>query len=156
MDGSLLAAQEHRITALAPDWAARVWPQVEHYIAKALKRGGLERAYQPQDVLADVLLGSCLLWIVSRGDAANIKIDAAIVTRRIDYRRCSTVYVSLIGGSNLKAWWDKAEDAIDKYAKGLPSIPGTAGVVGLEGGNRKGWARKPGWEVTGVMMRKFF
>ena len=133
----------YKVAPLTIEWAARVWPQLEGHIGRALRRGGLEKAYQPCDVLADALLGACLIWAVTREQ----KIVAAIVTRRVDYRRCSTLFVSLIGGAEMKGWRPLAEETIETYAKNL-------GCVALEGGNRRGWARWPGWKVTGFTMQK--
>ena len=136
---------ELRCGALTPEQAARVWPNIERYIALALKRGGLERAYLPTDILAHLLREPLIwrLWIVADGE----QIQAAIVTRIIQYDRCHTCLVFLVGGKDMKAWLQMTSDEIEKYARSL-------GCLGMEGGARKGWIRAAGYRQLGVTLFK--
>lgn len=136
---------EHRVVAVSPEVAARIWPNVESYIARALKRGGLEKAYLPTDILAHLLREPLIwrLWIVADGE----QISAAIVTRIIQYDRCHTCLVFLIGGKNMKAWLGQAIEETEKYARSL-------GCLAMEGGARRGWIRAAGYRAIGLTMVK--
>lgn len=133
----------HKVIAVPPEVAARIWPQVEGFIAKAIKRGHIEQAFLPTDILASVLLGKLFLWIATDGE----RIDAAIVTRRMDYDRLSTTYVCLVGGRNMKAWLDIALHEIEGFAR-------RTGCKAMEGGARHGWTRAAGYRIAGVNLVK--
>lgn len=142
MDGALLLAprQFHRLTA---DWAARVWPQVEPFILKAIRRGHLERCWNTTDVLVGILKNEAELWIVHNGQ----EIDAAIVTRFVIYPRAKTLFVALIGGRNLKTWAEMVDAQLEDYGR-------RNGCAALEGGARKGWSRVAGYQLTGCTLWK--
>ena len=116
---------------------------MEEFIAGAVKRGHVTGAFLPTDVLASILLGKLHLWIATDGQ----QIDAAIVTKRVDYDRLSTTYICLVGGRNMKAWLKTAIAEIESFAK-------RTGCKAMEGGARQGWARAAGYRVTGVSLVK--
>lgn len=136
----------YRVGAVSPEVAARIWPQIEGYIAKALNRGQLRKAYLPTDILAHVLRNpEWQLWIA----ATNERIDAAIVTRIHQYDRCRTCNVFIVGGRNMKDWLPLALKETEDYAKRM-------GCIAMEGGMRKGWARVAGYQVTSCALLKEF
>lgn len=131
---------EYQFGPVTSQVAQRVWPQIEPFIAKAIKRGGLEKAYLPIDVLCQIQRGEMTLWLAAKGEV----IDGAVVTKIIHYPRCSTLNGFLVGGKNMKEW----------FAAGLPLLKAHAkstGCIAIEGGARKGWVGF-GFEITGVTL----
>lgn len=139
MDGINLVT--YQFVRCPAETAARIWPQVEGFIKGALKRGHLENFYEPHDVLAMILLNQADLWLVHN----NERIDAAFVTRFCTYPRSKTLYVSLIGGRNMKAWLRLVDEKIDEFARQW-------GCKYVEGATRQGWARLGRFKITGVSM----
>lgn len=135
--------KELRVVPVAPAAAANLWPHIEGYIARALKRGNLERAHFPYDILVHVLSDRMGLWIATDGE----KIDAAIITRIMQFDRCRTCHVYLVGGRNMRAWLPLAMTEIESYAR-------KAGCIAMEGGARFGWVRAAGYRENGVALVK--
>lgn len=135
--------KELRVVPVAPAAAANLWPHIEGYIARALKRGGLERAYLPTDILAHILKERMFLWVATDGQT----IDAAIITKLNVYDRCTTCDMFLVGGRNLSQWFAQAQSTIEEWARKI-------GCPLAEARGRRGWLRLNGYREAGYIYVK--
>lgn len=133
----------HQVSKVSPEFAPKVWPQIEGFVEKALRKGHALNKSLPVDILGHIIFNHMHLWVAHDQQ----KIDAAIVTRFIDWDRCRTLYVPIIGGRNLKAWLDPVLTELDKFAKANNCIE-------IGGELRKGWARVGGFEITGCTLQR--
>jgi hypothetical protein len=100
--------------------------------------------FLPGDVLDRLLCGHAKLWVSWDGE----KVEAAIVTEIVQYPRMRELRVWLVGGRNMKAWVEEAQDILERFAKAYG-----CGVVCS--GGRKGWLRaSSGYKQTGISFEK--
>lgn len=115
-----------------PALVTHVWHEAEALLRPAMERDGL---FSGDDILADLMLGQCQLWI------AGNPIEAALVT-------------AMTGGSNgkrLQLWfcggrgnWGDLVETIAEAAHAPLRIEG-----------RAGWARVlPGFKQVGVILER--
>ena len=133
----------YQLSRVQPELAPKIWPHIESFVEKALKRGHALSKSLPTDILGHIIFRRMDLWIVHDGK----NIDACVVSKFLDWDRSRTLYVPIIGGKNLKAWGEMVNQELYNFAK-------ANGCKTLGGELRKGWASMPGWKVTGVTLER--
>lgn len=123
---------------------ALLWPALEPLMRKVTVR--TNGCYEPEDVKAELSRGEQTLWVVY--DQTRNGIDAAMVTKFVDYPRKTILFVTYISGSRMKEWWDEWVALSERWAR-------EHGAAQVEGCGRKGWLRKwPGAQECGTLMIK--
>lgn len=134
---------DYRVGAVTPQIAQKVWPEIEHFIAGALKRTHLQQGYLPLDIFAMIQRGELLLWLA----ASDKDIAAAFVTKINEYPRCKTCNIFLLGGKGMRDWLPQVIAETEAYAKRM-------GCLLMEIGGREGWVRAAGYRLSGVALVK--
>jgi hypothetical protein len=128
------------LACVPPGEAARLWPQVSHYIARAMARGGMGRF---ADIEADVLGANAYLWVAIAADA----ILAAAVTKVTGEGSARLCTIVACGGHD----WPRFGFLIE----GLESYARAEGCAAVEICGRSGWQRRlEGYRTVKVVIRK--
>ena len=116
---------------------------MEPHLRRALKyaRG----CYESVDLLVECLTGRAKLWISWNEEEKAI--EAAMITRLVQYPRRKTCSVPFIGGRNLRGWKDKFIETVEAYARANK-------CSAMEGGARAGWSRVAGYRNIGCVLMK--
>src|ERR1700720_2248040 len=93
---------------------SRWWPQIEHFIADALKTHECGR-YLPADVYQLLMAGRGRLWV--SWDHKAEEFEAAAVTEIIQSPRTRECRVWLLGGKDWDRWRTELRDMIEAYAR---------------------------------------
>ena len=123
-----------------------VWPQIERFVARTLKRDPLRR-FELGDVFGLVASGKSKLWTAF--DRERDEFDGFVVTDIIVWPRAQECRAWLIGGQHLRLWQDEMRHMIEAYAR-------AQGCTHVTGSGRKGWLRMPGYEDVGPEIVKTF
>lgn len=118
-----------------------VWPEIEHWVTKACKRGGDK--YWPEDVLNALLRRDFQLW-VTRKDG---RVDGAVITEIITYPRKTIASMVFAMGS-------EPHDCAEIIAL-VTSWAAANGCDGSKSEMRPGFEkpfREAGWKKTHIVM----
>ncbi len=116
------------ISLVPAEYIDEVWPNVEPYVAKALKYASGK--YDPEDVRALVVQYGYPLWI-----AFNDKgIKGAVITRFMQYPRKKYLFLEFCGGQDGFSWKAPMLSVLRSWAK-------DNGCDGIEGAGRDAWQK---------------
>ena len=124
------------ITSVPPQYIDTVWPQVEEFMARAVRT--TNDKFTTQSVYEDVKRGFYTLWIIVKDDV----IMMVFTTRILEYPTRRGLAIDWVGGSNMMKVLDLCQATLREYAI-------NNNCSHLEGYGRKAWGRcleKYGWE----------
>lgn len=116
------------ISAIPRDYVMHVWPDVEGFIADALQY--TYGRYEPEDILAQLLDDSHLLWVAFEDG----KPKGAVVTYYAVYPRKKYLGCPFVTGDEFSTWKVPMLRTLQKFAA-------ENGCEGLEATARLGWSR---------------
>ena len=128
------------LACVDPAQVEKIWPQVAHFVRRAMERGGMGRF---ADVERDVLAANAYLWLAIESGSV---IAAAVtqVTQVKDQRLCTIV---ACGGHDWARWGGLIE-GLENYAR-------AENCARIEIAGRPGWRRRlPDYRLRKVVMGK--
>jgi hypothetical protein len=123
-----------------PAHVEKIWPQVAHFIRRAMQRGGMGCF---ADVERDVLTANAYLWLaIEQGRALAAAVTQ--ITQQDDQRLCTIV---ACGGRDW-ARWGGLIAGLENYAR-------AENCARIEIAGRPGWLRRlAGYRLAKIVIRK--
>ena len=109
-------------TEACPHW----WPALGGFVNKAARR--YDADYDLDDMREAIFDGDAALF----GVFVDMVPVAAIVTSEIIYPKRRIMLIELVGGNNMRLWFDEAVNNLTEYAL-------SAGYQAIQSNGRKGW-----------------
>lgn len=116
------------VSAVPAEHVLNVWPKIEGYIAEVVLR--TRGRYEVEDVLAQLLDESHLLWIAFEGE----HIKGAVVSCFQFYPRKKYLSCPFVTGEDFASWKGPILKVLHSFAR-------DNGCEGIEATGRLGWAR---------------
>ena len=102
------------------------WPKMGYYVNRAARR--YHKDYDLDDMREAIFDGDTALF----GVFENLKPIAAIVATEVCYPKRKVLLIELVGGDNMKDWFDNALLSLTEYAI-------SAGYGAIQAQGRMGW-----------------
>lgn len=131
------------VRQVLPADARHVWPIVEPFIDRALRRGQGDES-TPEHQLARIEAGLAQLWVVTSEDA----VKAVVVLSIVETDAARKLNVDILAGSDMDTW----EDYVERLLLEFMDITGAACI---EASCRPGLAKRlkaRGWRRKAVVM----
>lgn len=116
------------VSVIPPEHVAAVWPRVEGYIDEVVKQ--THGRYLVEDVFAQLIDGSHLLWIAFEGE----HVKGAVVSCFQYYPRKKVLSCPFVTGEEFATWKKPILAVLHRFAR-------DNGCEGIEATGRIGWAR---------------
>jgi hypothetical protein len=138
---------EHNYTiALVPVERVReAWKEAKVHLESAIEVS--HGRWQPEYVLAALVLGEQQLWVIIDSDH---KVRGAVTTQAVTYPEKRMLAIHFLGGNQWDEWYDYLVDVLVKYAQ-------DTGCNAIECVARAGfwkWFKHDGFEKTSVFYEK--
>lgn len=124
----------------APHW----WPSLGGFVNKAARR--YKADYSLDDMRRAIGNGDAALF----GVFHNLQPVAAIVTSEVVYPKRKIMLIELVGGDDMRVWFDDAVNKLTEYAV-------AAGYSAIQSTGRNGWskwAKRVNFRQTSVTFEK--
>lgn len=132
-----------RISPIRPEFIDVLWPEVVRMMKPSVETS--QGKFTIEDVRADILQGTLVLWVILRGTSPV----AFYTTRIIEYPNRRAMAMDWLGGSGVSSWKDAALDEMEQHAR-------TNNCRHLECYGRMAWGRilqRRGWKPEYVAYR---
>lgn len=129
------------ITWVKKDDVRKIWPQVEPYVLKALKRW--VPAYRPADILEGIEKELMQLWIFT--DAKEEKLYGTCITKIEHYPLMKQLNIYMLSGNKMHRWKKDFVEMMRKFGK-------SEGCSYVQATGRRGWVSFPGAFETGTIV----
>jgi len=130
------------VTAIEPEMASRVWPDVAGMIDVGYAVGD---DFVPENILEEIRYGRVVLWVAV--DDGTAVVHAAMTTELVPMRSGMVCWMRQCAGNRMRDWAD-FHVQIEEYAR-------KEGCVKTVLRGREGWERVlPGYKVRSVQLEK--
>lgn len=133
---------EFEISQCDPSAVPAVWAQLGDDISRGLRHGQGDEA-TPKQLMAQVLCGDDIMWVIHRGDEYVACLVVSVLQSNI-----RKVFVEMLAGSEMDKWAEQVENLLRDYRD-------LVGAECIEASCRKGLARylgRRGWKQKAIVM----